>query len=115
MKKKIIYLLFYIYSNLGEPGTHWSGLFLPKRGRPEWFDSFNLTPSPAVFKQLKRYPNIKHGRQVLQGLDSDVCARYVIFYIACRMGGYKIKEFYNCFGSNNFVNDHLVTEVLKMF
>jgi hypothetical protein len=103
------------FINQGNPGSHWSALFVGERGRAEFFDSYKLNPSPDHKKFLKRFKGTKLSMRPLQSVTSETCGKFCIFYLACRMGGYSPRHFYNCFGGNPRRNDQIITEVLQMF
>jgi len=84
-------------------------------GRAEYFDSYSMPPSRDHQRFLRRFRAVTLSRRLLQGFDSEVCGKYAVFFLACRMGGISRGAFYNCFGTSSSMNDRVITEVLQMF
>ena len=69
-------------SNLGL-GTHWVAYYIPKSGSVNYyFDSYGLPPPIGIIKHLKtKNRSIIYSDQQLQGLKTDLCGEYVIYWL----------------------------------
>ena len=83
----------------GLPGTHWTVFYFPKRGLPEFFDSFGR--APAYFHNrfvnvLRRNgPRFIYNKYQVQPYGSTTCGQYSILYAKYRCRGWTMKQIVN--------------------
>ena len=66
------------------PGKHWVAIYINKRKRGEYFDSFGRPPSMDISSWLNRYCVHWHSvntNKVLQHPFSSLCGAYTLFYV----------------------------------
>ena len=66
------------------PGTHWVAMYFPSPGISEFFDSYGFPPEvygmeDYILRNVTMYNDLP-----LQGLTSDVCGDYCLFYLLHR-------------------------------
>jgi hypothetical protein len=77
-----------------EKGTHWLAIYIQSNYTLEFFDSYGLPPEAYgkdITKFLKKYPNIRWNKIVMQSLTSNVCGQYCIYFILRRCQGLCMK------------------------
>jgi hypothetical protein len=96
------------------PGSHWVAFFIPKRGKPEYFDSYGL--SAMVEGHLDFCSNGStwlYNKKEFQSVTSKVCGQYCLAFLSSRMSGMSLKRFQTRFSSNTRINDKLVEKWAK--
>jgi hypothetical protein len=98
-----------------EPGEHWVAIYLPKRGKLEYFDSYGFTPTlPAIYKIIdlngKYYI---HNNETIQGVDSNNCGLFTLFYIYFRARGYSMNQYLKFFITNKTHNDMFIKNLFN--
>ncbi len=66
------------------PGKHWVAIYINKRRRGEYFDSFGRPPSTIIASWLNRYClhwSSTNTNKVIQNPLSYLCGAYVLFYV----------------------------------
>lgn len=97
-----------------KPGTHWTAFYLPKHGKPEYFDSIGRSPNLKEFLIFLK----KHGKSFmrnkrrLQGAFSTTCGQYCGVYLYFRSRGMSFEEFLKLFSDNHVENDE---KVMKLY
>jgi len=93
------------------PGTHWCAVFIPCKGRMEWFDSYGQSPASygpyinAWFSGKAYF----HRQQRLQGKWSSVCGQYCLYYLTQRCRGVSRHNIYGSFDPRKYeANDKRV-------
>ena len=75
-----------------QPGTHWAAMYFVTHDESEFFDSYGFPPETynmdeyLLRESTYRYFNDKP----LQGLTSDVCGDYCLFYLLHRARNVRI-------------------------
>jgi hypothetical protein len=99
--------------NLIGEGKHWIGIFLPKHGPIEFFDSLGRPPghyNPTFLSFLKRVQRFHtYNTKRMQAHDSSVCGIYVLYYLIHRSRGIPMSTITLLFTRNLDNNDKLVT------
>lgn len=97
-------------------GCHWVAFYIPKVGKPEYFDSIGRGPEQKDFIKFLN----KHGksyirsRKRLQGSYSTTCGNYCGVYLYFKAKRMSFNKFLNLFSSKNFqFNDDKVLELYK--
>jgi len=92
---------------------HWFAIYVPKRGKPFYFDSFGRKPHIKThINFLKRISNtFNQNEKCLQAPDSIVCGGYCLLFLAYKMG--YIEQFFNCFTKNKERNDKFVEQAVE--
>lgn len=91
-----------------QKGSHWTAIFLPSRGKGEYFCSYGIPPLIAAHKRflLRHSPaGFFHNKKVLQQIDSVECGPYCLLYLANRMSGVSMAKFLKHFDSEVEKND----------
>lgn len=99
-----------------EPGEHWVAIFLPKKGYPEFFDSYGRRPQKKEFLSflIKNFKRYVYNKKRLQSSFSAVCGQYCCVFLWFRSFGQSMKEFLKNFDSTNYAqNDKLVKQFFK--
>jgi hypothetical protein len=104
--------------NYGQSGTHWVAFFIPKKGSPEFFDSYGL--DVLVDGHLMFMVNVqgswKSNKMELQSLTSKVCGQYCLTFLIARMKGYSLRHYQKLFTYDSAKNDRQVRACIrKMF
>ena len=97
------------------PGEHWLAIFLPKRGKIEYFDSFGRKPH---HKEIKEFINVNRRRlktnwKFLQNDNTLTCGKYCIFYIFMRSRKYSLERIINFFGENKEDNELIINDLFE--
>ena len=71
-----------------KPGSHWVAVYIDRKGRPEYFDSFGRPPP----REIKDFLNTcaeswKYNHVPIQEFYSATCGQFVVFYIYQRCSG----------------------------
>jgi hypothetical protein len=98
-----------------EPGEHWVAIYLPKKGKLEYFDSYGFRPTiDKIYKLI--HINGKYyiyNKTTIQGVDSTNCGLYTLFYIYFRARKYPMYKYLKFFTSNKTHNDMLIENLFK--
>lgn len=100
-----------------QKGSHWTAIFLPSRGKAEYFCSYGFPPIIAEHKKfLLRHSSAGyfHNKKVLQQIQSKECGLYCLLYLANRMSGVSMTNFLKNFDSKVSKND-MMTRTLGTF
>jgi hypothetical protein len=74
----------------GDPGEHWTAIFVQDPLHVEYFDSLGDWPpsSTAIGKYLTRFPMIKHNGGIrFQSERSAACGEFAIYFLHMRCKG----------------------------
>lgn len=97
-----------------EPGTHWVAFFIPKRGKPEFFDSYGLSAiADGHLDFCSNGSSWKYNKKELQSLTSKVCGHYCLAFLSSRMSNISLATFQKKFSSNSKDNDEIVENWVK--
>ena len=100
-----------------KPGSHWVAVYIDRKGRPEYFDSFGHPPPREIKDFLHTCAESwKHNHVPIQELYSTTCGQFVVFYIYQRCSGLTlesiIRKYFNPHAKLR--NDVLVRDSVKM-
>ena len=65
----------------GQPGTHWVAMYFESSRESELFDSYGFSPETYNMDTYILGEVTYHNDKPLQGLNSDVCGIYCLFYL----------------------------------
>jgi hypothetical protein len=99
-----------------QPGQHWFGVFVPRHGPIEYFDSYGQPP-----RQQRIYDFISvnkrgfiYNNKRIQSHNSENCGQFTLFYIYFRCRGYTMKQYSKFFMPENFhYNDRFIEYLYK--
>ena len=100
-----------------KPGVHWVAVYIDRKGRPEYFDSFGRPPSREIKDFLCTYAESWNYNDVpVQELYSTTCGQFVVFYIYQRCSGLILKSILRKYFNPQakIMNDVLVRDFVKM-
>lgn len=99
------------------PGEHWFAIYVPRRGKIEYFDSYGLKPTNdfvLAFIKANKLPYIYNEKNI-QAINSNTCGKYCVFYIYMRSRGFTMKKITNFFVSNKDINESFINNLFKKF
>jgi len=67
-----------------QPGTHWIAMYFVTSDESEFFDSYGFPPETYDMDGYIVRENTCYNDKPLQGLNSDVCGDYCLFYLLHR-------------------------------
>ncbi len=93
-----------------EDGEHWVAIYVDEYGRGEFFDSYGLPPLHRTFLKFlnRNCSSWTFNEKQLQGLTSQVCGQYCVFYLLHRCRGLSMETIVHMFGTTFADNDVLV-------
>lgn len=97
-------------------GSHWIAFYIPKNGRPEYFDSLGRIPEKKEFKEFlrKHGKTFIHNKKRLQGTFSTTCGNYCGVYLYFKSKQIPFQQFLKLFSSKNFqMNDNKILELYR--
>ena len=100
-----------------KPGVHWVAVYIDRKGRPEYFDSFGRPPPREIKDFLCTYAESWNYNDVpVQELYSTTCGQFVVFYIYQRCSGLTLKSILRKYFNPQakIMNDVLVRDFVKM-
>lgn len=95
---------------INKPGTHWIAIYIPRKGKVEYFDSYGNPPSSKYFINFMHQFKVgyKYYTIQLQSLFSIYCGIYCCEYILHRCRGKSLKSFLSTFSLSTIQNDKKV-------
>lgn len=99
------------------PGIHWIAIWLPKRGKIEYFDSFGY---PPLNIEISHFINL-NGKQFIynnyqiQSNQSSSCGKFCVIFVLFRSRNISFKNFLNLFSQNKRINEYLVKKLFRIF
>jgi len=106
---------FYIvnFDTADEPGSHWVGMCLRRRGRNEYFDSYGLPPNYKEFTDFLGKGYV-HSKPDLQHELTSVCGQWSVFYVVRRCQGMTMVKIGKMFSpKEQLVNDMMVNNSIE--
>lgn len=97
-------------------GSHWVAFYIPKTGKPEYFDSIGRRPQQDEFvKFLRKHgKSFLHNKKRLQGTFANTCGNYCGVYLYFKAKRIPFKDFLDLFSSKNFqLNDDKILKLYK--
>ena len=100
-----------------QPGEHWFGIFVPKVGSIEYFDSYGRKPiNEEVYSFINSNgKKFTYNNENIQSNESTNCGKFTIFYIYFRVRGFKMKQYLKFFTKNKELNDIIINKMYKKF
>lgn len=99
-----------------KPGTHWVAIYIPVKGKCEYFDSFGLKPKiRSIYNFIMRQSSSYLCNQIqLQSFISTVCGNYCCEFLLHRCQGKTMRQFIQIFkGNNTLINDYQINKNFK--
>ena len=76
-----------------KPGSHWVAVYIDRKGRPEYFDSFGRPPPREIKDFLYTCAESwKYNHVPVQEFYSTTCGQFVVFYIYQRCSGLTLES-----------------------
>lgn len=93
-----------------KPGTHWIAIYIPKKGKAEYFDSYGNPPyiKLVINFMLRHSIGYKYNTNQLQSMFSSCCGIYCCEYVLHRCLGYSLKSFLSKFTKSTIQNDRKI-------
>ena len=102
-----------------QPGEHWFGIFVPRRGKIDYFDSYGRPPEHLeVFNFIRlNGQKFKYNSKRIQSDQSENCGQFTLFFIYFRSKGYTMDQYLNLFSDQDYLfNDKIIERLYnKMF
>ena len=98
---------------ISRPGQHWIAIFFPRKGSPEYFDSYGLPPLKSSLEHFINTSQYIFNNKQLQSFFTTVCGQYVIYFIWQKCLGKTIKDIQSIFYNNLLQNDSIVNEIIE--
>ena len=94
-------------------GSHWVAFYVPKSGKPEYFDSLGRLPEKKEFLEfLKKHgKTFTHNKKRLQGTFSTTCGNYCGVYLYFKSKQISLKTFLRVFSNNLQLNDNKILDL----
>lgn len=98
--------------NHNRSGSHWVAIFINKKGRGIFFDSYGFPPKISHFKDRLRKNATAYvwNTKQLQSFNSKVCGQFCIMFLYYMNKGYSLGNFCRLFSSNYLKNDSIVSK-----
>ena len=97
-----------------ERGEHWVCFFFPKKGQPEYFDSF-ASEVPLKFRQFLGTKHLfKKNNVLVQHPMTSTCGQHVLYYIWQRCRGMTMEQILKLYSDSDYLlNDVMVNQIVK--
>ena len=98
------------------PGEHWVSVFFNGKGSGEYFDSFGAPPlhkniTTFLSKNCRTY---KHNSRMIQGMLSQSCGLFVVYFIMRKSRGFSLQRLLKPFSIfNPYINDSRVRNIVQ--
>ena len=95
-------------------GEHWTAIYAPREGEPEYFDSFGF---PPLIANVQRFLDVNcqkswyYSSNSIQHPFSMSCGQYCIKFIKHRIQGKSFKSFISNFFEESSVNDTILEKM----
>lgn len=115
LPRKVILPALYII-NLApktESGSHWVSLYINKRGRGFYFDSFGFEPkNKHIIAFMKMHSKtFDYNNKQLQLITSTKCGKYCCVYAVSVLRSRAIKQLLKKFSINLYVNEIIIEKM----
>ena len=100
-----------------KPGSQWVAVYIDRKGRPEYFDSFTYQPPREIKDFLYTCAESWNYNHVpVQELYSTTCGQFVVFYIYQRCSGLTLESIIRKYFKPHakIMNNVLVKDFVKM-
>ena len=97
-----------------QPGEHWFGIFVPRRGQVEYFDSYGRPPQHReVLTFLRLNGNkFKYNMKRIQSNESQNCGQFTLFFIYFRSKGYTMDQYMKLYSNIDYqYNDQIIEKL----
>lgn len=101
--------------NSKKPGSHWVAVYVDKKSRGHYFDSYGLKPyiPDHIARLRKNCKTFRYNDHHLQSISSDVCGHFCIMFLFFMASGIEFQEFINLFSRDTHQNDAIVREFVE--
>jgi hypothetical protein len=93
-------------------GEHWLGIYFDNRKKCYFFDSFGNEPEYfGLEKYINKYSvDCEFNNSQIQGVFSNTCGHFTIFFILFITRGYSLKDIRSCFNLKKYdLNDFRIS------
>lgn len=96
---------------ISQRGEHWTAVFGPEDGEPEYFDSFGF---PPLIQKVQEFMDVNckkkwiFSNNSIQHPDTTSCGRYCIEFILHRSKGSSFKNFISKFSRDTMLNERML-------
>lgn len=104
---------FYVVNTdyTGQPGEHWTVIFLQKDSIPEFFDSL-ANPPKTYGKNFTNFliqhgPNFLISRKRIQAKESSACGQFCVYFIFHRCLKYTMEHILNMFSWTKYIRNDI--------
>ena len=102
-----------------KPGSHWVAFYFTKDQKGEFFDSYGEAPGGyarnfITFLELNSKEWTSNKKQ-LQGMNSNVCGQYCIYYVVKMCRGNSLYSIVQPFVKNKQINDAFIDEFVTKY
>ena len=97
-----------------QPGEHWFGIFVPRRGQVEYFDSYGRPPQHGeVLTFIRLNGNkFKYNTKRIQSNESQNCGQFTLFFIYFRSKGYTMDQYMKIYSNIDYqYNDQIIEKL----
>lgn len=108
-KKTSFYVVNTDYT--GQPGEHWTVIFLQKDSIPEFFDS--LANRPQAYGEnftnflIQQGPNFLISRKRIQAKNSSACGHFCVYYAFFRCLMYSMEQILDMFSWTKYLRNDI--------
>lgn len=102
--------------NSNQSGTHWLAIYVPAKGKANYFDSFGRPPKNQHIKLFFKNNHLQYipNRKQLQGYFSTVCGQYCCMFLLHRSRNRSMKSFLKQFNSKSYLqNDAKINTMFR--
>jgi len=98
-----------------QPGMHWVCVYIDRKRRGEYFDSFGMHPTVHYFETfLNNNCTRWHcNTRPIQDILSDACGYHCIFYAVHRCIGLKLNTIVNMYTNDMLFNDAIAKAFVR--
>lgn len=99
------------------PGQHWIGIYCPKNGKGQFFDSFGQAPTNKHFLKFleNNCTSFSYNKKRLKGDFSTTCGQWCCVYMYYKCMGKSLRQFLQMFGKNFEMNDNKVLHLYHKY
>lgn len=90
-------------------GAHWIAIYVNKKNRAEFYDSYGRAPSGIFLDYLRaNFDSYRYNPKQVQAIGSSVCGQHCILFLYLRCRGEKMSTITSKFQDDPVVNDAVV-------
>lgn len=100
--------------NRGQPGEHWTALFIKSDLTCEYFDPYGISPVvPHIILVIKNFKQCTYNSTQIQSSRSNSCGLFCIGFLKSRFRGMKMLDFVALFDGKN--NERIIKDVVEAY